>query len=386
MLHRLPKLFRRPEILHDMVPYRFDRLPKVKFDNWVAMNRMLLNRTDYQVEAFPYMLQVEPTSRCNLACPLCPCGRGELERPARDMTLDEYRTLIDDMEPYLMFLILWDWGEPFMNPQLPAMIRYAAERGIQSVTSTNCHFLQDEAYLEQILTSGLTTLIVAVDSLSVKNYASYRQQGNVSTVVAGVERLIALKRRLGSPTRINLRMVVMRQNETEIDATRDFARQIGADLFTVKTANPSCGATYQDSEIVPQNPRWRRYRYLPGSWQRERAERPCRRVWTMSNIFSNGDVVPCCRDYTSGLRVGNILEEPFTRIWQSEGYRQLRRRIMEEKAEIEICYHCDDSFRFTASGMIPEVTAFDNGERVSVDRRLRTPRNRILFNQLRRRL
>ncbi len=386
MLHHLPKLFRHPEILHDLVAYRFPSVPKVKFDNWVAMNRMLLDTRSFSVPAYPYLLQVEPTNRCNLACPLCPCGRGELERPPRDMKLSEFQGLIDDMEPYLLFLILWDWGEPFMNRELPAMIRYAADRGIQTVTSTNCHFLQDEEYVTAILRSGLTNLIVAVDSVSVSNYATYRQQGNVATVVSGVEQLVALKRRLGSKTRINLRMVVMRQNEHEVAATRDFARAIGVDLFTVKTANPSCGETYLDSEILPDNPHWRRYVYAPGSYQRLRARRSCRRVWTMSNVFADGEVVPCCRDYTAGMILGNLREQPFTSIWRSPAYQRLRETVFRRKDEIGICHHCDDSFRFSPGGMIPEVTEFDRGEPSRLRRTLDQPRLKSFCHQLRKRL
>ncbi len=39
---------------------------------------------------------------------------------------------------------------------------------------------------------------------------------------------------------INLRMVVMKQNETEISQLREASRQMGVDIFSVKTVNPSC--------------------------------------------------------------------------------------------------------------------------------------------------
>ena len=29
----------------------------------------------------PFMLMVEPTNFCNLKCPLCPSGNGEMRRP-----------------------------------------------------------------------------------------------------------------------------------------------------------------------------------------------------------------------------------------------------------------------------------------------------------------
>lgn len=387
MFSTLPKLFRRPEVLHDMVCYRFPHVDRDKFDNYLRMNRTPFDRESGAPTAFPYMLQLEPSSRCNLKCPGCPCGRGDLPRPSRDMTLAEFRGLIDDMERYLLFLILWDWGEPFMNRELPAMIRYAAERGIQAVTSTNCHFLHDEAYVSEILRAGLSTLIVAVDTTAVDSYLRYRRQGSGDRVIEGVRRLVDLKRRLGSPTRINLRMVLMHQTGEEIAATRAFARELGVDIFSIKTANPSCDGTHVASEIVAEDPRHRRYRYDPRTGERLRSNRPCRTVWTMSTVQSNGDVVPCTRDFEGGMKVGNVFEEPFTRIWQSEGYRALRRKVARDKAEIEKCRKCDLSFKFSRTGWFYEYRELPE-ERLTDRLRntLLSPKARTLLHQMRKRV
>ena len=82
-------------------------------------------------------------------------------------------------------MVLWDWGEPLMNPELPAMIRYAAERDIKAVTSTNGHFFKHEDYIAELLQSGLSTLIVAVDSVSADTYEVYRQEGDLTEVFTG---------------------------------------------------------------------------------------------------------------------------------------------------------------------------------------------------------
>jgi MoaA/NifB/PqqE/SkfB family radical SAM enzyme len=227
------------------------------------------------------------------------------------MKFNEFKAIIDDMEEYLLFLVLWDWGEPFMNPEFPEMIRYALEHGIKTVTSTNAHFLHDEQYLKEILRSGLSNLIVAVDSLDETNYTIYRKKGELGKTILGLTNLIRLRNELKSDTKINLRMVVMKQNENEISEIRDFAKRLEVDVLTVKTVNPSCGLTSIDEEIIPSNLKYRRYRYKEGTNERIRINTQCTRIWHMSNIFSNGDVVPCAYDYDSELKVGNIHEKPF---------------------------------------------------------------------------
>ena len=103
-----------------------------------------------------------------------------------------------------------------MNPQLPRMIRYAADHDIRTVTSTNAHFLDNKAYIEQILTSGLTSLIVAIDSLCEESYTVYRKRGSLSKAMTGLGNVIKMKKKLGSKTLINLRTVIMKQNEHEL--------------------------------------------------------------------------------------------------------------------------------------------------------------------------
>jgi radical SAM protein with 4Fe4S-binding SPASM domain len=262
------------------------------------------------------------------------------------------------MERYLLFLVLWDWGEPLMNPELPAMVRYAAERDIKAVTSTNGHFFKHEDYMAELLKSGLSTLIVAVDSVSKDNYAVYRKQGDLTKVISRLEKLIKLKKKVKSNTLINLRMVVMKQNECEVDKTRHYARAIGADCFTVKTLNPSCGSTALDSDLVPKNPKYRRFTYKKDTLERISVDRVCMRVWTMSNIFSNGDVVPCCYDYRADFKVGNVLERSFTEIWNSQAYRELRKRIFIQKNSVPICRECYTNFQNSEYGMFSEFTRF----------------------------
>ena len=337
------------QFVHDAIHYSWENVADEKYHNWTLMNSTALNTTDYTAWGFPYMLQIEPTSLCNLACPLCPTGRRELNRPYRHMQLGEFQSLIDDMHRYLLFLVLWDWGEPLMNPDLPAMVRYASERGIKTVTSTNGHFLNNDSYVEALLKSGLTTLIVAVDSIT-EDYTTYRKKGELDRVLAGLNNVIAVKKRLGAETLINMRTVVMKQNEHELEACENYARMVGADCFTVKTLNPSCGMAALDESLLPRNPSYRRYQYYQDTWDRVRIDTTCRRVWIMANIFSNGDVVPCCYDYSSEMKVGNIGETPLTKLWNSPAYCALRKRIVTQMSSIPRCHNCDINFKLSESG------------------------------------
>jgi radical SAM protein with 4Fe4S-binding SPASM domain len=343
---------------HDAIRYIWHNVPEKKYQNWKRMYASGRDTTDYSTPGYPYMLQIEPTNICNLACTVCPSGRNELNRERQHMTFNEFRSIIDDMQDYLLLLVMWDWGEPLLNPELPAMIRYAHERDIRTVTSTNGHFLNDDTFLENLMTSGLSTLIVAIDSLSGDAYEMYRKKGSLDKALDGLKRIIAVRNRTGANTEIVLRMVIMKQNEHELPLMRKTARELGADRFTVKTANPTCGTACMDAVIVPDNPLYRRYEYIPGTFERIRTDTGCNYIWFMSNIHSNGNIVPCTCDYDGEMQVGNIRNRKFTETWNSPEYRELRRRISQKDNAMEKCRFCDCNFALSASGWFVESTDF----------------------------
>jgi radical SAM protein with 4Fe4S-binding SPASM domain len=369
--------YERPVVIwHDAIRYEWTDVPHKKHYNWLRMTTGELDTTDFTANGLPYMMQIEPTNLCNLACPLCPAGRNELGRERRHMKLEEFKAIIDDLQDYLLFLVLWDWGEPLMNPALPAMIRYAAERGIKTVTSTNGQLLYDEAYLEDLLTSGLTTLIVAIDSLDEDNYEAYRKRGSLKRAMEGLKKVVELKKKLGSLTHINMRMVIMKQNEHELDSMRARAKSLGVDRFSVKTVNPSCDSLSNDEGSIPENPDYRRYEYAEGSYQRLRLadKAVCGIVWSVCQVHCDGDIVPCCYDYDGKMKVGNSHSEKISEVWNGPAFRELRKKITCERSSMNRCKDCGINFKLSSTGWFVESTVFSEERPHEEARNCRKPR------------
>ena len=94
----------------DPVPLHFQKLSLKKICNWVLTEGSIIFKPGRQW-SFPAILQLEPTSFCNLRCRVCPVGIG-LDRPSGNMDMPgKKRTIF-----YLCILcVLW----------LPFMIRFA---------------------------------------------------------------------------------------------------------------------------------------------------------------------------------------------------------------------------------------------------------------------
>src|SRR5262245_20753679 len=90
-----------------------------------------------RVRSRPVKLVVEPTNTCNLSCPVCFTGDGQVSRPRRARPLELYHRLLDEIGDSLMQIDLGNWGEPLLAKHLPEMIEAASRRGISTVMSTN---------------------------------------------------------------------------------------------------------------------------------------------------------------------------------------------------------------------------------------------------------
>jgi radical SAM protein with 4Fe4S-binding SPASM domain len=349
---RYPALPEPVTLQHDLIDYVFESISDEKYRNyWLTLQGDVINRIDYRPCCKPAIIQIEPTNICNLQCPLCPVGQKALGRPPRHMTFLEFCKIVDDIEDHAMLLVMWDWGEPFMNPELPEMIRYATDKGIRTVVSTNAHFLKKEQLTRKALLSGLSTLIVAIDSIRPTTYQKYRKNGSLSQALDGLRKTVEIKKAIGSQTTINLRMVVMRQNEREVARIEKLGKRMGVDVFTAKTANPGYESDGLDATFVPRNPYYRRLEYRSGTWERIPVREECRRLWFTANISSNGNVIPCCDDYNGSMKAGNAFEDSFGEIWQGSAFASIRRQVLTDRNQLPHCSRCLINYKHTPHGM-----------------------------------
>jgi len=291
----------------------------------------------------PYVLSVEPTNLCDLHCPHCETGAGTLSRPTGYLDMELYRTILELNHGHLLYLLLYDQGEPLLHPHFPEMVRLAKKQGLCVASSTNGQRLADYSYAREIAASGLDALIISADGLTQSTYELYRRGGSLEKVCSGLAALRAARRARGGRTpRLYLQFVVMRHNEHELPLLRAEAAKWGADQVLVKS--PYLRSVEGAEEILPAEERYRRYRCIEGHWLRkEKAARPCPRLWYSSVIHWDGKVVPCCFDKDGSHLLGHA-SEPLKKLFHGEAYRQFRRRQYSAHAP-QICQNCTDGLK-----------------------------------------
>ncbi|HSW50580.1 MAG TPA: radical SAM protein, partial [Bryobacteraceae bacterium] len=299
----------------DLVPLRFERLPIRKTLNWLRTESSAVFRPA-RAWGLPTILQVEPTSRCNLKCRICPVARG-MERASGDMDPALFKRIVEEIGDCLLVIMFWDWGEPFLHPSAYEMIRYARQAGIKVVASTNGHVLADGGHARQVVESGLDVLVISVDGADQATYQHFREKGRLDTVLEGVRRLVSEKRRLGSRTPVvNLRSIVMKHSEHQVADVHRLAEQLGVDILTLRKFHfvPGTGGDCDPAEaggdaLVPSEIRYQLPALLESGREPVRVSKnPCRNLWNCPTVHWDGTVCSCFMDYNERRPLGSLRE------------------------------------------------------------------------------
>lgn len=308
----IPQLFnlivrRRFRFKFELVPYEAAGLSYRKIANLflAGLNQHLMPRRPL---GRPVFAQVEPANFCNLSCPLCLTTSVTPSRRATALPFDTFRAFIDELGDYLLLIVLWNWGEPFLNPDLSRMIAYARARGILTHCSTNANMRLDDLQIRELVESGLDTLIVGVDGASEATYQKYREGGTLGAATDTIRRILDTRRRLGADRpRINLRFVVMQHNEHELPQVEAMGRESGVDSLTLKTVDmPGVHGADVDTRWAPGDARYQRYEYETGTRRRRARVFRCVRPWKRVTLQAGGEVVACEYDFRNDCSFGTF--------------------------------------------------------------------------------
>lgn len=295
-----------------------------------------------KMNGMPFSISVEPTTSCNLRCPECPSGLRSFSRPTGMLTLDTYQQIVDELADYLIYLILYFQGEPYLNRQLFDFIRYASERRVYTAISTNAHYLTP-TNARKTVESGLSRLIISIDGTTQETYQNYRIGGKLEKVLEGTRNLIEAKKELKSQTPYTIfQFLVVKPNEHQINEVNALAKEYGVDYVAFKSAQVY---DYENGNpLIPLNERYSRYKkQTDGTYTiKNKLLNHCWKMWHSCVFTWDGKVVPCCFDKDAEHQMGSIQDVSFKEIWHSDEYNHFRRSILKGRNQIDICTNCTE--------------------------------------------
>ena len=291
----------------------------------------------------PVSISFEPTTSCNLRCPECPSGLRQFTRPTGMLKKDFFTETIDDIHRHLLYLIFYFQGEPYLNTDFLDMVKYASKKGIYTATSTNAHYLTDEA-ARKTIESGLDRLIISIDGTTQDVYQQYRVGGHLDKVLEGARNIVKWKKELKSKTPfVFFQFLVVKPNEHQVEDIKRLAKEIGVDEVRFKTAQVY-NFENDPNQLIPENDTYSRYKKTTdGKYAaKNKLANHCWKLWHANVITWDGLVVPCCFDKDAMHQLGNLKNESFKNIWHNSNYKQFRSELMSSRKNIDICSNCSE--------------------------------------------
>jgi len=293
------------------------------------------------VWAEPVSYSIEPLNYCNLHCPECFVGNGELTRQKQILEVAGFQKIINQLPSSTAYLTLYFQGEPLLHPEFAKLVQIVNKRGIFTSTSTNGHLLADRGKAREIVQSGLDRLIISLDGTTQEVYEQYRRNGDFQKIIDGIRNVTELKKELKSATPfVEIQFLVMRHNEHQIPDIKRLAKQLKADKLSLKSVQ--IYDFTNGSDLMPENKKYCRYqKQKDGSFRiKGRQHNRCLRHWSSAVITCSGDVVPCCFDKNAKYVFGNVFKQSLKEIWHSEKAGNFRQTILLNRKNIDICNNC----------------------------------------------
>jgi radical SAM protein with 4Fe4S-binding SPASM domain len=334
----------RYEFTFDLAPIKLQGLPWEKRINLLKAGLHLFYRKLRPLNR-PFNMIIELTNYCNLRCPVCPTGAGELSRRPQAISVALFERVMEQWGRYLLTIALFAWGEPLLHPQLKKILEIASRYPIVTRLSTNGQNLSDEKVIDALISYPPTYLIVALDGLTDETNAKYRIGARLAPALSGVKRLADWKKEQGKRLPVlHMRYIVMKHNEHELPEVRKFAADHQFELLSIRSLSNIDAADHSSRDAMV--PEIKHYRAVQSDGAISNFT--CDYPFVFPTMLADGTIVPCDQDYNGQMPLGRVAEDgSLDQLWFGRQASHARKTIRDKSQNLSFCRNCPYQSRTT---------------------------------------
>ena len=161
------------------------------------------------------------TRRCNLNCIHCYADAASATNDV-EMDNEEGKALIRQLAEFKVPVLLFSGGEPLVRKDFLELARYATDKGLGVVVSTNGTLITPEIARE-MKGIGFREVGISVDGIGDQNDKFRGKPGAYEAALQGIRNCIA------EGQRVSLRMTITRSNKNEVPSILDLVEREGID-------------------------------------------------------------------------------------------------------------------------------------------------------------
>ncbi len=208
--------------------YNIDEENILSGSEWVLY--LLKNTND--VILYPKELRLELCSICQLNCVACymrkynygTTGKGVMKYAVVKNLLDKY--------PFVKAIEISNNGEPFLNPELDKIFKYAYDHGIKVTCSNGANFNNvPDKVLEALVKYKVSTVTISLDGATNETYQQYRVNGDINKVIANVKKVNEYKKKYKTKyPHLVWKYILMEHNECDVEKAIKMAKELNMQI------------------------------------------------------------------------------------------------------------------------------------------------------------
>ena len=306
--------------------------PRIDLDNRTKLETVI-------PLSVPYIINVDPTDKCNFQCKFCPTGNRDLmaQTPGRDfgaMDFDLYKKIIDDIAEFehpIKVLRLYKDGEPLLNKNFANMVKYAKDKKCAERvdTTTNASALTPEKSI-QIIEAGLDRINISIYGVNTEQYKNFSSNKiDFEKLVNNVKFFYENKKQCEMLVKINGDLISKEDAQFFLDTFGDITDRIYIESVM------SCWPEFKFRVGVETNNEVGIYK------QDIKEVSACSYIFYSFSINSDGTASTCFLDWSRDLIIGDAKIQKVKDIWRGDAMRKHQLMMLNgERKNHPICRDC----------------------------------------------
>ncbi|MBR2408346.1 MAG: radical SAM protein [Lachnospiraceae bacterium] len=302
----------------------------------------VLSVNEYMKEAIvdggilPKKIRLDSSTLCQLDCPGCYMRLHE--HPAVGdgyLKFSDFKRLLDE-NTGLAEIELSNNGEPFLNPDMKAILEYAAEKGVSITFRNGTNFNNvSEDVIETLVRTKVKFINFSIDGASQEVYSMYRRGGDFGKVMENIKLVNFYKNKYASECPVlQWQFILMEHNQHQVLEAKHMAEELNMKIYYKLDATRDY--EFQDPEFIKEVTG---LKYLSEGEVLEKTGKfynmSCRELFDFPAINFDGKLVGCCRvsAYAEKEFGANVFRDGLRGALSSEEYMRAKKVLLGESAE-----------------------------------------------------
>jgi radical SAM protein with 4Fe4S-binding SPASM domain len=290
-------------------------------------------------------IYIEITNVCNLGCDFCP----KTGREPEFMSVEAFRTVLDQVKEYTDYIYLHVKGEPLLHPELDKLLKICHEKGFRVNITTN-----------GTLICNVKDVLMMSPALRQINFSLHSFDGNegnegnkgIQNMGNYIGNILAFTKEAIEKSEVLISLRLWNLDEDNVSN-----RETKRNLKLLETIEKEYHLPFEIQEQVfaGRGIKIADRIYLNQDYQFKWPDLTeleddgvgfCHGLRNQVAILVDGTVIPCCLDGEGVINLGNILSTHFSDIIESERACNIVEGFSQRRAVEELCRKCGYRKRF----------------------------------------